>query len=235
MFRSVHWQVRRRFSIPLALSVLLSVVTLLVRGANEYIVQPAFDRLERAQAMEDATRVWRTIQREVAQLGGELGDWSNWDDTYEFATTRDLEYVRGNLGDWSVLERTTGINMCFIVGVTNDVLYSSVHSSRMGGTLPVPLFTAESPQLLTALQPVILRGAPLDGIVTTPFGLMAVAARPILTTEGRGPSRGAIMFGRFLDAPMMSRLAEQTRVAFQLLVDQSGDMAALRTGVILVS
>lgn len=218
MARIGRWQMRKRFSIPLALLLLLAMVTLLVWAANTWIVQPAFDRLEQVQANEDASRAWRAIQREVTQLGGELGDWANWDDLHDFAERQDPAFIRANLGDWGVLERTSAINLCFIVNRDGAVLYSDAYDSDFGGSVALPSFMGEATAAKQLMEPVFARDASVDGILLTKHGLMLIAGRPILTTEGKGPSQGGILFGRFFDAAMLSTLVQQTRVGFEVLL-----------------
>ena len=37
------------------------------------------------------------------------------------------------------------------------------------------------------------------GLICLPQGLMLIVVRPILTSEGRGPNRGILVMGRYLD------------------------------------
>jgi diguanylate cyclase (GGDEF)-like protein/PAS domain S-box-containing protein len=77
-------------------------------------------------------------------------------------------------------------------------------------------FSGDKPAVLPILQPVLKQEQTRTGLLRTEYGLLLLAARPILTTQGTGPARGVLVFGRFLDAPLLRALAEQTKVAFEL-------------------
>ncbi|MFZ5924928.1 MAG: sensor domain-containing diguanylate cyclase, partial [Bacillota bacterium] len=51
------------------------------------------------------------------------------------------------------------------------------------------------------------------GIAVLPEGPMLLAARPILTSEWKGPSRGTLIMGRYLDSTAVQRLAETTHLS----------------------
>jgi signal transduction histidine kinase len=51
-----------------------------------------------------------------------------------------------------------------------------------------------------------------EGLLRTPMGPMLVAARPILTSENRGPSRGTLIMGRLLDARRVQSVADRALI-----------------------
>ncbi|MDS4069818.1 MAG: EAL domain-containing protein, partial [Candidatus Competibacter sp.] len=146
----------------------------------------------------------------------ELGDWAEWDDAYAFAVDRDPAFIQSNLGNWRVLEKNSHLNSCAIVSRDRQVLYSESYDSDQGGTVRLQAFAGERPPILALIDPVLEQGDTLQGLLSTEQGLLLLAARPILTSQGTGPARGALVFGRFLDAPLLRSLAEQIHVAFEL-------------------
>ena len=194
-----------------------AAVLLMIWGVNHTIVQPAFVELEQAQALEDGARAQAAIQSELRQLDQKLGDWAEWDDAYAFAETRDPAFIQSNLGDWGVLERSTQVNLCVIFDRQGRRLYGGGYDSSLGGAVLPAVFAGESPAIWAALQPGLEREQARAGLLLTEHGLLLLAVRPILTTQGSGPARGLLAFGRFLDEPLRRALAEQTQVAFDLL------------------
>ncbi len=77
-------------------------------------------------------------------------------------------------------------------------------------------FAGESPAIWTALQPGLEQEQAHTGLLLTEHGLLLLATRPILTTQGAGPARGLLVFGRFLDKALLQALVRQTQVAFDL-------------------
>ncbi len=210
-----------------------AAVLLLIWEVNHWIVQPAFVALEQAQALEDGARARAAIQGELRQLGNELGDWAEWDDAYAFAESRNSAFIQSNLGDWRVLEKSSGLNLCLIVTRDGQVLYSGGYDSDLRGAVVPMAFAGEHPAILTLLQPALARDESLTGLLLTEHGLLLLAARPVLTTQGTGPARGMLAFGRFLDESLLQTLAAQIQGAFVLFPagDQrlSADEQALLT------
>ncbi len=195
------------------------MVLLAIWAVNHWLIRPAFDQLEHAQAVEDNVRARAAIQGELRQLGNALGNWAEWDDAYVFAENRNPHFIQSNLGDWRVLEKSSHLNLCVILARDGQVLYNGGYDTDLGGNVSLAAFSGERPALLAALRPVLEREQALEGILSTEHGPLLLAARPVLTTRGIGPARGALVFGRFLDAPLLRALTEQTRVPFELFTE----------------
>jgi diguanylate cyclase (GGDEF)-like protein/PAS domain S-box-containing protein len=193
-------------------------VLLTIGAVDRMIVQPAFDRLQRAQALEDGLRAHGAIQGELGQLGRTLVDWSNWDNTYQFAKNRNPEYLQSNFSEWAMLESGTQINLCVILGAEGQILYRGGYAAKRGGDLIPGLFAGNQPAGRDLLRPVWTDGRRIEGLLETEAGLYLAAARPIMTTQGTGPSSGALLMARLLQPELQQELAEQVQVAFNLFV-----------------
>jgi diguanylate cyclase (GGDEF)-like protein/PAS domain S-box-containing protein len=203
-----------------------AVVLLMIWGVNHQIVQPAFVELERVQALEDSTRARAAIQGELRQLDQKLGDWAAWDDAYAFAEDRNPAFVHSNLGDWRVLEKSTHVNLCLILDRQGERLYAGGYDSDLGGDLLPAVFSGTRPAIGALLHAALEREQARAGLLLTEYGVLLLATRPILTTQGKGPARGALVFGRFLDEPLRWALVEQTQVAFHLLAANDPSLTA---------
>ncbi|MFZ1643654.1 MAG: EAL domain-containing protein [Candidatus Contendobacter sp.] len=205
-------KIRAILWVALGFAAVLSVIGVVNRG----IVQPAFEQLERAQALEDGARARAAIQGELRQLDNVLGNWAEWNDAYAFADSHDPAFIASNLGDWRVLEKNSHLNLCFIFARDGRVLYGGGYDSNLGGSVVLAAFAGEPPTVWSMLQ-LGLEQEHSGGLLRTEHGLLLLAARPILTTQGTGPARGMLVFGRFLDEALLRALAAQTQVAFALL------------------
>ncbi len=194
-----------------------AAVLLVILGVTRWIVQPAFQELEQTQALEDGFRSRAVIQGELQQLDQKLGDWAAWDDAYAFAADPHPVFIQSNLGDWSVLESSTHLNLCVILDRQGRRLYGSGYDSDLGGAVLPAALAGDPPEIWVMLRPALKQEEARSGLLLTEHGLLLLAARPILTTQGTGPPRGLLIFGRFLDEPLRQALAEQTQVAFALL------------------
>jgi diguanylate cyclase (GGDEF)-like protein/PAS domain S-box-containing protein len=192
-------------------------VLLVIWGVNRWIVQPAFVELEQAQALEDGARARAAIQSELRQLNYILGNWAEWDDAFAFAANRDPAFIQSNLSDWGVLEKNSQLNLCVILDRQGQRLYSDGYDSDLGGAVLPIAFAGDPPTVWAMLRSGLEQEEARTGFWLTEHGLLLLAARPILTTQGAGPARGLLVFGRFLDESQRRALAEQAQVAFDLL------------------
>jgi PAS domain S-box-containing protein len=192
-------------------------VLLLIFALVQWGIRPAFHELESSRALEDSSRATEAILREVRQLSGELGDWANWDDSYNFVVDRNSAYIESNLSSWEVLEATPGFNLIAFYDATGAVVFSEIYDSAQGGYLELAAFDGDAPPILAQIEPVLQDAQALAGILPTEHGPLLLAARPILNSAGAGPPRGALVFGRFLDRELLQEFGDQTHVAFTLL------------------
>ena len=202
------------------------LVSFAIWALDQWIVQPAFVELERAQALEDATRARAVVASELRQLDLKLGDWADWDDSYAFAESRDPAFVQSNLGDWTILEGNTQLNLAAIFDRGGRRLYSGGYDSDLGGEVLPAAFDGDRPAVWEALAPTVDAEEGRTGLLRTEQGLLMLAARPLRTTQGQGPSRGVLVFGRFLDEPMRALLVEQTQVGWDLYLDGDPRLSA---------
>ena len=192
-------------------------------GVAEYSVQkliglPGFASMEEDAAITDATRVLNAINNEIKQLNNLTGDWSAWDDTYEFAQTRSPEYIASNL----VFSTFTGnqLNLIYIWDTQGSLIWGKTYDLTEKKEIQANLFSGNA---LAPDHPLFTgneksNGIPADitGIWITPAGPLLVSAAPILTSNGKGPSRGTLIMGRFLDAAAVAQIADQTQVNFSM-------------------
>ena len=194
-----------------------AIALLAVWTLNQQIVQPAFSELEHAQALEDNHRAQAAIQAEVQHLGGHLNDWTKWDETYAYANHPQPAFIQFNLNDWAMLEKNFGLNFCLILSRDGRILYRHGYDSSLGGEVNLAAFAGDQPAILSLFEPTLTREQPVDGLLRTEHGLLMLTARPILTTKGTGPASGVMIFGRFLDAPLLKTLSGQIQVPLALL------------------
>ncbi len=192
------------------------LVVIAIGSVNHWIVEPAFARLQRAQAIEDLQRAEGALRGELRQLGSTLADWSHWDDTYRFAADGNADYIQNNFGNWPMLETGTGINLCLVLSARGQIVYRGGYVAERGGELIPERFAGDRAPAIERLRPVWAEGRSIAGLLETEAGLYLVSAGPILTTEGTGPSRGGLLMARWLSPALIQELAERVQVGFML-------------------
>jgi signal transduction histidine kinase/CheY-like chemotaxis protein len=206
------------------LAALISAVTALVvllYVAATLVEVHAFEQTEAEHARGDLARVRSALERVVDGLDRSVTDWSQFDDTYAYVQDRNASFVKANLtpSAFSALD----LNALLITDNLGRPIWSGGYDLQRSMAVPLP----------AGLARLALPGGPLNpggpvhrgtrGMVVLPDGATAVAARPILTSNGLGPARGLLVMGRRLDATVVRQISDglRVRVSLHALADPS--------------
>ena len=170
------------------------------------VVLPSFIALEEDEARRGMERLIQAIERESVLLDTKANDWGTWDDTYRFALDHNEEFRRTNLNAVSLT--SLKVNLIGIFDSRRQLIWGMVYDSR-----------SQQPLALYGIEPDLARSVltnparPVYGLLASVHGPLLLAARPILTSEGKGPARGTVIIGQVLD---QAALAAQTRSRLSL-------------------
>jgi PAS domain S-box-containing protein len=194
--------------------ILLVAMVVLYVGIGRLLYDQAA-RIERDEVRTDLARVTAAIDYHGRSLDGKLSDWSSWDDSYRWVVDQNAAYARSNL--LPDCFESLQVNTIVFLDTRDHIVWGRMRTLHEGGLRPLP------PALLRELRPgspildvapeeessrvglVVCRGD--SGALSCPGGVMLMAARPILTSAGQGPSRGTLVMGRWLDAEEIGLLA----------------------------
>jgi len=127
-------------------------------------------------------------------------DWASWDDTYAFIEDANPAYIRSNLTDATF--QNTHLNLMLFVHTSGRVVWAGAYDLEANREVPVPQGVYDALELLARPPEEGTRG-----LLLMPEGILLVTARPILTSEDRGPARGALVFGRYLNSDLLARIS----------------------------
>lgn len=171
--------------------------------------------LQQVHAEDQLALVERILEREMENLAVKQADWARWDDTYEFITDRNEQYIASNLNDESF--ELINVDMMAFVNNSGEVVYSKqVYSGGAGETIPekfLKSFQGES-ELLDFDGDLI---SVKSGILTTPDAMLLVSAQPISTSDGKGVRRGTLIFARYIDTAYATSLTNLAGFSVQIL------------------
>lgn len=207
---------------------LLIVISLILVGimytVQLMVVMPTFSDLERTIAIRNVERCTDALERELQSISNTTTDWSNWDDSYRFIHDHNSEFVAGNLTSESF--GNSNLNLICYVDMNRHIVWGEVHDIKT-------LEKMEVPDLFAAIQsessPFTLHERVEDasaGILLTSKGALMLASRPIVTTKRKGPIRGTLLMGRFLNQTETDELAERTHVQLDTWTAGQRDMPA---------
>lgn len=208
-----------------AIIVLLVACIISVYFVMHHMIYAGFARIEREQAAQDLARCCDAIRSEGAHLDQLCGDWALWDDTYQFMENRNAGYLQVNV-DWPTLEKISGVNVLLFCQGDGEIIWAQGYERAVGGTFEGMALGLD----LLKRHPRLLEHKSIDsvciGIALTARGPMLVSSRPVLKSDGQGPSRGTLIMGRFLNSALLAVLKEQTKVPFKVFVLDKSKLSA---------
>jgi PAS domain S-box-containing protein len=183
------------------------------------VVLPKFVALERREAELNLDRVTQAIDRELDQLARTTRNYGVWDDALQFLQTRSPEFVKSNLAPEAFA--TLRVNLVHYYDLEGKLVWGETRSASDGTPISIPDLNPSDFAPQTLLRATDAKPASLHGLLPVGDDLMLVASNPVLTSEGKGPARGTVVFGRLLTGRDQWRLREQTSVSFSLLTEAS--------------
>ncbi len=209
----------------LSIVSLIVIALLVVLYVNSItIVMGGFARVEDENTRKNVQRALDAYTDEVAKLNITTNDWASWDATYTFIDDGNQEYI-----DQNVSEATTarlGLSVLVYINSAGRIVISEGFDPTTMKSIPLP----ESFRKYLVLGNRLLQHPDLKtgetGVLLLPEGPLLVAARPILTSNGDGPSRGTLIMGRYLNAALIAQLGERTHVDLSV---ERADAAQLPT------
>ncbi len=183
---------------------------------------------ETQAAQRDVERARDAIINSLTEVSSRTLDYASWDDTYAFIEDGNPAYVETNLTDqWF---NNIRVNLLLFVHSSGRIVFAKAFDLATQKQVPVPValrgpFPPEHP-LLRYADP----AAGAEGILPLAEGLMLIASRPILPTAGKGPSRGALIMGRYLDGVELQRLSTITHLSLVVRPVDDSSPSWLTTG-----
>ena len=200
------------------LLILLGVVVLyagLDFSILRFVVFPSFTSLERDEAIRDMERCAGALLREIHHLDALTHDWSAWDDTYKYARDKNSAFIESNIVISSFVDNH--LNLIYLCNPVGKVLWGGIYDLETEQQIQIKEFPPDSIPVTNPLLDHVRPYSSIAGIYMTEAGPMLVASRPIVTSNKKGPIRGTLIMARFLDKKVIETLAEQTRIALQLI------------------
>lgn len=204
----------------LSLRIKILIIIVLVSIALIYslylvtssILLKSYTNLETKDALNSVNKALEAYTADIDYLHSKLGDWADWDDTYNYVKKPNKTFITTN-----ILEDTfeqLNINLIIISDNNGKILVSREYDFNSHQIVPIsPWWT----QTLSVEHKLIQQDEKKDttGLLVIENKPMLVSIRPILTSNGTGPVAGTIIFARYLDQTMINKLVD--RVKYPLL------------------
>jgi PAS domain S-box-containing protein len=194
-----------RTKIVLVIVVFVAGTTALFYGTSSSIFLRGFKSIEDNKVRENVTRARQALADMIDQLGSTALDWASWDDTYAFMGDSNQQYIDSNLTDAALA--AIRVNLIAFVRPSGELVYDQGVDLESKQRQQLP---ADLGDRLSALAPLLQAGSAsngVKGILLLAEGPILLAARPILTSRNTGPSRGSLIFGRYLAKSEMQQIS----------------------------
>ncbi|MCR4401126.1 MAG: hypothetical protein NUV35_09740, partial [Syntrophomonadaceae bacterium] len=177
-----------------------------------------FTAIEQREIQQDVERGLALYRAQLGELDRLAADWGAWDQAYAFASCPSQDFLARNVTE-SALANLHASMMAYLPDEDPAVYGLALDPTRQAlRPMPSPLRAA----LLDPAHGLRLTwpGDRAQGLLVLPEGPMLVAARPVLTGAGQGPSRGTVVVGRYLDDALQEGMAASSGLPLRFLPAQ---------------
>ncbi len=182
-------------------AVLYSISSTLLLGS--------WKRAEEQDTRQVMRGVLSVFAQNLEQFNESFNDWAIWDDAYQFVQDGNQEFIQSNLIEPQLAYLR--VNLMIFINLSGKVVFGTGFDLKSGKATPIPAVLksrlVRSDLLLQHSYPT----SNLSGIVLLPEGPMLIVSRPILNSSGKGPIKGTLIVGRYLDKAEARRFARLTR------------------------
>lgn len=192
----------------LALLALVSTQVLRKQLSAEFAVQ------ERVEVQKDMQRLLLALDHQLTALDVVLGSWSNFTSLYEYAAHPTTKFRDNELSADSL--RSSRIDWMILADSRGHIYYTS-EVPREDGSLPFEAMREDpANQVDQRLAKLLNAKSEGCGVFSTGTVLGALCFRPLLTSDGKGPPRGALVIGRQITPESISDISRETGLGFEL-------------------
>lgn len=206
-------------------------ITLVLTGAMlaifHYLLLASYGDLERKHLQADMHIMVKSIENETRSLDRIVQDYANWDETYAFVERPQDRFAKSEF-TLSTMQNL-GLRCVLIINLQHKIIFQKSFRLRSSSDE-----LSEDVQLLlrAAERAGVTERDAASGIVALSDGPVLLAARPILTSDARGPSRGTVLMIRQLDYNLLAKTSSllelpvrftdmrRDRIADQALLDR---------------
>lgn len=181
------------------------------------IIMKGFKSIEDRDIIQNVNRIQNAIDYEISSLSLKSKDYASWDSTYRFVEMKSEEYIKSEMTDdtFSNLQ----INLLAICDNKFNLIFSKGYD--IDNSREIPLSSGEIDFLTDIKNNTLINSIDektnISGVIVMDNRPMQISIRNILTSESKGPSKGFLITGRFLDSKEINNISKMLNIDFTLL------------------
>ncbi|MGE0085058.1 MAG: CHASE4 domain-containing protein [Desulfococcaceae bacterium] len=196
----------------------------LIAVASRMIVLKSFRHLEKQNLQINVRRAESEISSILEFLNSTVTDWAYWNETYEFVQNPGREYIESNLSDESV--SALKLNFMIFVNLSGRVVYAKFMDwetlKELNDTEDLLKQLMSVPSLHTHSD----EKSVTAGIVKGRHFPILTVSKPVLQNDAKGPVKGALIIGRFLDSREIRRISFRNHFKTDIMACDSPNLPA---------
>ncbi|MFP5213862.1 MAG: PAS domain S-box protein, partial [Acidobacteriota bacterium] len=188
------------------------------------ILMQGFNDLETQSVRENVMRATKELSDIIDGINHTTGDWANWNEAYQYVEDRNPDFIQSAITDKTFVELR--LNLILISDASGRIVLAKAFDLDEDREAPVPRQVIQHIAQHQSLLRHEKESSVHSGLIQVFGGLppMLIASRPLLTSEGKGPIRGAMLMGRYLDKFEVDRLSDTTQMSISLRVPNGAEL-----------
>ena len=212
-------KLREKTLVLLGITITCSIIVMYM--ASNVVLMGGFQTLEEQNTLQNIQLATNVLSGEISDLNKTINDWAVWDDTYIFIQNHNSRYVQSNLLNSTFTDLK--LNLIVYVDSSGNIVYGKEFDLQKKEEKPV----SESIKKYISKDSILLSSQDgVKGIIMLPEGPMIIVSHPILTSNGDGPSKGTLIFGRYLNDVEIQHLSGEILSSLTLISYNDSNMPA---------
>lgn len=197
-----------------AVFLVLILVCLLevVAVTSRVLLLDSFVRLEEADVRLNVQRAGNVLSDELNDLTQSVKDYAEYDRMYSYMLTPDPRFPEGEFGNLDTLR----VNFVGIFDLTGAMVFGKAVALPDNRSVGIPQMLQNSFGPFGSLLRRPGGESVFSGVLLLPAGPMLLAVSPVRTGDRKGPVRGTVVMGRWLDQAEVDRLSHKARLSLSL-------------------
>lgn len=176
-----------------------------------------FQTLEDDDISAQVHRAKKAIDNRILILETLALDWATWDETYDFMEDHNLEFIASNIDDntFDILD----VNIILLIDQEGQIVFGEQLALESEIITPISLQDLKDSGILSLHE---RQNEGQSGIVVMNHQAMIISLQPVLKSDGSGPARGKMIFGKYIDEEIIQLLSDDLRaeISVQLIENE---------------
>ncbi|HPN31710.1 MAG TPA: response regulator [bacterium] len=155
------------------------------------------EELENQRALNNIKRLNQIIESRIENIVEKSADWSTWNEAYKFMDKYNQDFIDANFTKEVFIN--VKMNIIAFLKLDGSLHFGRYYDSNKRAVYEIPKSLQEIFIKLKAINQNFNANGFLKGIADSEYGPFMFSIKPVLTSEGRGPAKGLIIFGKIID------------------------------------